>query len=275
MANFAIMGMQICVGLLAGSVGMISDGVHTATDLLSAIAAFFSIRISARPADKCHPWGHGKYENLAALGQGGLILISAATIGWEAVDRLRAPVPLAIMELGMLITAICIVIQVCVSWMLLRTGKKTESPALAGVALHMLTDVGSSVAVLIGLSVTRFWGIMRADAVAALTVAVLVGISGIRLLHSASRDLVDSSLPQAEREAVEGILNKHMPPLRGFHKVRTRRVGRFKYLEAHLLVDGALSVEQAHDLCDHLEEHLRDSIPCSSSLLHVEPDKYW
>lgn len=263
--------VQICVGLLSGSVAMISDGIHTATDLLSALAAWGSIKISSRPADSTHPWGHGKFENLAALGQGILILVSACVIGWEAVQRLLAPVQLEVMELGILVTGISIVIQIWVGWKTWRAGKDADSPALHGIALHMLTDVGSSLAVILGLAVTRFWGILTADAVAGLAVTLLIVAGGLKLLIASSRDLVDSSLP-LERASVEGIFARHMPPVRGFHKVRARRVGRFKYLEAHLLVDGSLSVEQAHDLCDHLEEHLRESIPNSRSLFHVEPD---
>lgn len=274
LANTVIMTMQVVIGLLAGSVAMISDGIHTVTDLLSSVAAWISVRISGRPEDSCHPWGHGKFENLAALGQGILILISAGVIGWEALRKLRTPEPLEIVQVGMLVTSVAIIIQICVSWRMWRVGKATESPAVIGSALHMLTDVGSSVAVLIGLAVTHFWGILIADAVAALVVTALIAAGGIKLILTASLDLVDTSLPIAERELVEAVFNCHMPPLKGFHKLKTRRVGRFRYLEAHLVVDGALSVEQAHDLCDHLEDHLRERLPHSRTLLHVEPENF-
>ena len=264
--------MQLVVGLFAGSVGMISDGIHTATDLLSAMAAWLSIRVSGRPADKCHPWGHGKFENLAALGQGVLILASAGFIAWHAVGRLINPIPLVVMELGMAVTAVTVIIQIWVSLRLWRVSKETESPALAGTALHMLTDISSSAAVFIGLAAARFLGIMIADAIAAIIVTVLIFAGGIKLLITSARDLVDSSLPASEQQSIEEVFAGHMPPLKGFHKLRSRRVGRFRYLEAHLLVDGALSVEQAHALCDHLEDHLRERIPFSRSLLHVEPE---
>lgn len=272
LANFVIMLLQVGIGLLAGSMAMVSDGIHTITDFMSSLIAAVTVKISARPADSSHPWGHGKFENLAALGQGILILASAGVIGWKAVQRLIEPQPLEIMEVGIAVTAASIVIQALVSWKVWRVGKETESPALIGVALHMLTDLGSSVSVLIGLAIVRFWGILIADAVAALVVTALIASGGIKLVVSSCRDLVDSSLPKVERDTIEGIFSVHMPPLKGFHKVRTRRVGRFRYLEAHLVVDGALSVEQAHDLCDHLEEHLQETIPYSRSVLHVEPD---
>ncbi|MGI6365529.1 MAG: cation diffusion facilitator family transporter [Bacillota bacterium] len=271
-ANLLIMALQIAIGILAGSVAMISDGIHTVTDFMAAVGAWISVRVALRPEDACHPWGHGKYENLAALGQGVLILISAAIIGWEAVERLLAPAPLEIAGVGMAVTLVAIILQGLVSWRMWQVAKKTESLAVLGGALHMLTDVASSVAVLVGLAIAHFWGILIADAIAALAVTALIAAGGIKLIYSASLDLVDSSLPRAERESIEEIFTRHMPPLRGFHKLRTRRVGRFRYLEVHLLVDGALSVEQAHDICDHLEEHLRQTLPHSRSALHVEPD---
>lgn len=270
--NLLIMALQITIGILAGSVAMISDGIHTVTDFMASVGAWVSVRIARRPEDSCHPWGHGKFENLAAVGQGALILVSAAIIGWEAVKRLLAPSPLEIAGVGMVVTLVVIILQGIVSWRMWKVAKKTESPAVLGGALHMLTDVASSVAVLVGLAIAHFWGILIADAIAALAVTVLIVAGGIRLIHAASMDLVDSSLPLAERKNIEEILTRHMPPLRGFHKLRTRRVGRFRYLEVHLVVDGALSVEQAHDICDHLEEHLRQTLPYSRSALHVEPD---
>lgn len=270
--NVLIMVMQIGIGVLAGSVAMISDGIHTVTDLMASVGAWISVGVARRPEDSRHPWGHGKFENLAALGQGGLILVSAAIIGWKAVGRLMAPQPLEIVSLGLAVTLASISLQTVVSWRMWRVGKETESPAILGGALHMLTDVASSMAVLIGLAVSHFWGILVADAIAALVVTALIAAGGIKLIYAASVDLVDSSLPGEEREAIEEIFIGHMPPLRGFHKLRTRRVGRFRYLEVHLLVDGALSVEQAHGICDHLEEHLRQRVPHSCSALHVEPD---
>ena len=162
-----------------------------------------------------------------------------------------------------------IILQGLVSWRMWQVARKRILAVLGGAA-HA-ADVASSVAVLIGLAIAHFWGILIADAIAALAVTALIAAGGIKLIYSASLDLVDSSLPRAERESIEEIFTRHMPPLRGFHKLRTRRVGRFRYLEVHLLVDGALSVEQAHDICDHLEEHLRQTLPHSSPC--VEPDE--
>lgn len=263
--NALIMVMQIGIGVLAGSVAMISDGIHTVTDFMVSVGAWISVRIARRPEDSRHPWGHGKFENFAALGQGGLILVSAAIISWKAVGRLMEPQPLEIVSVGIAVTLASIILQTVVSRRMWRVGKETESPAIFGGAVHMLTDVASSVAVLFGLAVSQFWGILVADAIAALVVTALIAAGGIRLIYTASKDLVDSSLPGEEREAIEAIFICHMPPLRGFHKLRTRRVGRFRYLEVHLLVDGALSVEQAHDICDHLEEHLQQRVPHSRS----------
>jgi cation diffusion facilitator family transporter len=264
--------LKLGVGVISGSVAIISDGIHSATDLLAALAAWLSVRVSAKPADSCHPWGHGKYENLAALGQGILVLASAGVIAWHSLGRLINPIPLTVIGWGMFVTAVSIVMHSAVTWRMWKVARETESPALAGGALHMLTDISSSLAVLIGLGFARFGGILIADAIAALAVTVMIVTGAVKLIVSSSRDLVDSSLPNREQGAIEDILAGHMPPLKGFHKLRARRVGRFRYLEAHLVVDGALSVEQAHDLCDHLEEHLQEQIPNSRSLLHIEPE---
>ena len=264
--------LKLALGMISGSVALISDGIHSATDLLAALAAWASVKVSARPADKCHPWGHGKFENLAALGQGILVLVSAGAIAWHAFGRLLNPVPLAVLEWGMFATTVSICTHGAVSWRMWRIARETESPALAGGALHMLTDISSSIAVLIGLTMARFWGILIADAIAALAVTLMIVAGAVKLILFSSRDLVDASLPKGEQDAFRGVLSGHMPPIKGFHALRARRVGRFRYLEAHILVDGALTVEQAHSLCDHIEDHLRERIPHSRPLLHVEPD---
>lgn len=258
-------------GLATGSVGLISDAVHSGTDLLAALFAWVSIRVAAKPADSCHPWGHGKYENLAALVQGILVLASVAVIGWQAVKRMQNPQVLAMAEWGLAVTVISVAVHSVVCWRMLRVARETNSPALSGGALHMLTDIGSSLAVFVGLFAARFWGMPAADAVAALLVAGLVAAGAFRLLSMASRDLLDTSLDGGEQSLVETIFRRHMPPLKGFHNLRIRRVGNLCYLEAHVLVDGSLSVEQAHGLCNHLQQHVRDSLPCSRMLLHVEP----
>lgn len=170
------------------------------------------------------------------------------------------------------ISLLAAILKGIVDWRMWKVGKKTE-PAILGGALNMFTYVASSLAVLIGLAIAHFWGILMAGAFAVLVVSALLLAGGIRLVFTASRNLVDASLPRMERETIEEILTCPMPPLRGFHKLRTRRVGRFKYLEAHLVVDGALSVEQAHGICDHLEEHIREKIPHSHSSQHGESGK--
>jgi cation diffusion facilitator family transporter len=269
--NGILMVLKVGVGLAVGSVAMISDGIHSATDMLSALLSWLTIRISGRPADCCHPYGHQKYENLAALAQGVMVLAAGVIIGREAIMRLLAPQPLAGMGWGMVVTLVSIGAHTLVCSRMLRIARQTHSPALKGNALHMLTDIGSSLAVLIGLILTRLLGWLAADAVAALLVTGLVFWGAVKLVGEAIRDLVDSGIEPAEYRYVVDTLHRHTPPLVGYHKLRTRRVGQFRYLEAHLEVDGALSVEQAHLLCTHLEKHICQRIPGSRLLFHVEP----
>lgn len=271
LANGLLCLLKVVAGLATGSVALISDAVHSATDLLAALFAWVSIRLAARPADSCHPWGHGKYENLAALVQGVLVLGSAVLIGWQAAERLQNPRELSIVHWGLAVTLTSIAVHSVVCLRMLRVARATYSPALIGSALHMLTDIGSSAAVMLGLAAVRFWDVLTADAMAALLVSGLIAAGAIRLLLGASRDLVDTSWEVSELQKVETIFRRHMPPIQGFHKLRTRRVGNLRYLEAHVLVDGGLTVEQAHGLCNHLEQHVRESLPCSRMLLHVEP----
>lgn len=269
--NGLLMVLKVGVGLLVGSVAMISDGIHSATDMLSALLSWLTIRISGRPADRCHPYGHHKYENLAALAQGAMVLAAGVVIAREAFMRLLAPQPLAGMGWGIVVTLMSIGAHTLVCSRMLRIARQTHSPALKGNALHMLTDIGSSLAVLIGLILTHLLGWLGADAVAALLVTGLVFWGAVKLIGEAIRDLVDSGIEPTEYSYVVDTLRRHIPPLVGFHKLRTRRVGQVRYLEAHLEVDGALSVEQAHRLCTHLEKQICQRIPGSRLLFHVEP----
>ena len=263
--------MKVVAGILTGSIGIIADAVHSVIDFTGSVIGLIGIRISGRPPDKRHAFGHGKAEDIAGAVIAGLIFVAAAAIVYEAARRLAAGGRVELVTVGIYVTAAAIVINVAISWYVSRVGRSTESVALKAIARDMLADVLSSCAVLIGLVLVRLTGRNIFDPIVSLLVAALIARTAYLTMKEAFGGLMDTRLPEAEEETIRSSIMEHSSQVVGFHKLRTRKVGNQRYIELHLVMPKDASVHAAHKVCDHLEEDIRARLRDASISIHIEP----
>lgn len=277
-SNTALTLSKLVVGLLTGSISVISEALHSGLDLLAAILAYFGVSKAAQPADDRHRFGHGKYESLASLIEGLLILAASAVIVYAAVRRLLAPEHIIVLPLlGAAIMLVSMVVNIAVSSLLFRVARETESLALEADGWHLRTDVYTSAAVLVGLGLV--WAgyrvgwdwIDHADPLVAIGVAAYIVRAAIGIMTRSSAHLLDRALPLEEEEQIRRLLAEHYPQLSGYHELRTRRAGAQRHIDLHLELPPEMPVAEAHALCDHLERDINAVIPRAEVLIHVEP----
>jgi cation diffusion facilitator family transporter len=268
---------KLVVGLLIGSVSVISEAVHSGVDLIASLIALFAVRTGSKPADEGHPFGHGKVENISGTVEALLIFGAAAYIIFEAVKKLLHPTPVESLGWGVTVMGISAVANYFVSRMLFRVGRETQSVALEADGWHLRTDVYTSVGVMAGLAFmwaaqlllpTHNWEWV--DPVVAMGIALLIIRAAYRLTIDAARDLLDVSLPEEElwiREYIAGLV----PPVRGFHHMRTRKAGHVRFVEFHVLVDGEMSVDASHAITEVISRDIREHFPEASVTVHIEP----
>ena len=263
--------MKVAASIVTGSIAIRADAVHSAIDLFGVIVGYIGIRISGKPPDERHPFGHGKAENIAGVVIAGLIFIAAGTIAYQAVKRLIDGGAVEMVTLGIYVTAAAIAINLAASWYALRVARSTDSLALEATARDMLADVLSSGAVLVGLILVRLTGITILDPIVALLVAIIIARTAFLTMKRSFGGLMDIKLPQAEEDEILSCLREHGGQLVGFHKIRTRKAGSQRYIDFHLIVPKDVSVEQAHRLCDELEREIEIRLSYTSVTIHVEP----
>jgi cation diffusion facilitator family transporter len=266
-----LIAIKIAASIVTGSIAIRADAVHSVIDLFGVIIGYTAIRIASKPPDKSHPYGHGKAENIAGVVIAALIFIAAVIIAYQAVTRLISGGMVALVPLGIYVTAAAIVINLAVSWYALRVARATESIALEATARDLFADVFSSAAVLVGLVLVQFTGIAILDPIVALLVAVLIGRTAFLTMKKAFGGLMDIRLPQAEEDEIVAAIKRHADLIAGFHKIRTRKAGRQRHVDFHLVVSRGISVERAHQLCDRLEEEIEKRLSATSVTIHVEP----
>jgi len=277
-SNTCLVLLKVVVGLVTGSVSVISEAAHSAVDLLASIIAFAAVRTSGRPADTQHPFGHGKVENISGAVEALLIFLAAGWIIYEAVRKLLHPHPLVSPGWGVAVMLVSVVVNIVVSHMLFRVGNRTHSVALQADAWHLRTDVYTSAGVMAALGVITvghgyFAGVnlLWVDSLAALVVAVLILKAAYDLTAQSLRDLLDASLPAEEEQRITRMVNEMRPAVCGSHKLRTRRSGPTRFIELHLLVHPDMSVKDSHSIADDVVARIKSEFPDSRVLLHVEP----
>jgi len=263
--------IKVVASFLTGSISIRADAVHSFIDLSGVIIGYIGIRISDKPPDEQHAFGHGKAENVAGVIIGSLIFIAAAAIVYEAVRRLIYGGAVELLTTGIYITAAAVVINGVTSWYALKTARSTESVALEATGRDLLADVLSSVAVLVGLILVRFTGLTILDSIVALLVAALIARTAYVTLKRSIGDLVDVKLPEAEENIIRSAIMEHFGELVDFHKLRTRKAGSQRYVDLHLVMPGNVSLNEAHQLCDHLERDIGEKLHDASVIIHVEP----
>jgi len=263
--------MEVVAGILTGSLSIIAGGVHSVIDLSGSIIGLISIRISGRPPDKRHAFGHGKAEDIAGAVIAGLIFVAAAAIVYEAARRLVAGGSVELVTLGIYVVTATIVINAAIAWYVSRIARSTESVALKATAKDMLADALNSCAILVGLVLVRLTGLNIVDPIVSLLVATLIARTAYLTMKESFGGLMDTRLPEAEEEAIRSSIMEHSGQVVGFHKLRTRKVGNQRYIELHLVMPKDASVHAAHKVCDHLEEDIGARLRDASISIHIEP----
>jgi len=257
--------------VLTGSVGLLSDALESLVNLAAAVMALAMLTVAARPPDEEHAYGHSKAEYFASSFEGALILLAAASIAYSSVVRLLDPQPVRDPVLGIAISAVASLVNLGVATMLLRAGRRSRSIALEADAHHLMTDVWTSVGVMIGVGAVALTGWYWLDPVIALVVALNVVRIGLGLMRRSALGLLDTAIPEEDRAAVMRILNAYAAEGAEYHALRTRQAGMKRFVSVHVLVPGAWTVQRGHELLERMEEEIRRDVPDATVFTHLEP----
>ena len=266
----AIFLIKMAAYFMSGSVALLSDALESIVNIAASLLMLYAVYISGMPADDDHHYGHQKIEGISSLIEGAFILTAAVFIIHTAIERIFDPVPLGSVEAALGVSLFATALNGGLSWFLGRKAEENGSMALEGDSKHLLSDVVTSAGVAVGLLVAEYTGLAVLDPVMALLVALLIVRMGVKLVLKSSRLLMDLHDPEEERRIME-VLESHVSDSVDFHDLKTRRSGNEVYAEVHLSVDPTLSVEEAHNLADHLEDDLRSELPNTRITIHGEP----
>lgn len=272
-SNSILIVFKLVVGILSGSIAILSEALHSSSDLIAAVIAFLAVRRAAQPPDKLHHYGHEKVENLSGVIEALLIIAAAVVIIVEAVHKLIDGVTIDFVWLGIVVMTVSGVVNLIVSRAVLYpVARRTRSAALEADAAHLLTDVYTSFGVAGGLLVVQLTGIEWIDPVAAMAVAGLIVSTGYKLVMGSTRVLLDETLDPDELEEIRRCIKDHQGTIiSGYHRLRARRAGSRRHIDLHVTVDESLSVGEAHEVAEHIAADIRDCIPNADVLVHIEP----
>lgn len=270
-SNSLLIVFKLIAGILIGSISVISEAIHSSIDLLASFIAYISIKKASKKEDSEHPFGHGKYENVSGFVEAILIFLAATFIIFEAVKKIIHGSNIESVGPGLIVMFISGIINLVISTILMKVAKKEESMALEADAMHLLTDVVTTVGVFLGLLVVKFTHLSIVDPITAILVAFLIIKTSINLTKKSLIDLVDSSLSNEDIQKIVKVINCH-PDIKSYHRLRTRRSGSKKEIDIHLKISDEFSLVQAHNLCDAVEEDIKNVFPNSYILIHAEPD---
>jgi cation diffusion facilitator family transporter len=256
---------------LTDSVSLLSDAAESLVNLAAALIALFCLWYSSQPVDVTHTYGHEKIEYFSSGLEGTLILVAAGATAWYAIRRMLAPETLQDLGLGILLALAASLVNLTVAQILLRVGRKTDSIVMEADGQHLMTDVWTSAAVVVGLGLVSLTGWQIVDSLMALVVAANIVWTGIGLLRRSFDGLMDHALPAAEQAAVRAAITAKLEPGTTFHALRTRQAGAHRFADFHLLVPGRLSVQRAHDLTGKIEQAIHAALPGIEVTVHIEP----
>ncbi len=270
-SNSSLFVLKLITGIISGSVSIISEAIHSGIDLIAAAIAFFSVRISDTPADEEHPYGHGKFENVSGVIEALLIFLAAGWIIYEALSKIFSKsVEIESLELGLGVMLFSAIVNFFVSRKLYKVARKTDSVALEADALHLKTDVYTSLGVFLALGIIWLTGWDLIDPIAAILVAVLIIKESYQLLIKAYGPLLDRSLTTDEINIIKDVLESFQLK---YHDLKTRKSGQYRFAELHLELPSTKSLQDVHDICDKIEEEIKIRIKHIEINIHVEPLK--
>lgn len=270
-AALATIAIKTLAWRLTGSVGLLSDALESGVNLAGGVMALFMLRWAAQPPDEHHDFGHGKAEYFASGTEGLLIVGAAAAIAWAAVGRLVHPAELERVGLGLAVNALAGVINLAVALVLLRAGREHHSITLEADGKHLMTDVWTSVGVIVGVAAVSFTGWTILDPLLALAVAANILWTGFQLLHRSVLGLMDTVIPAEERDRVLEVLARYEARGFQFHALLTRQAAGRRFISVHVLVPGDWTVSRGHELVEEIEAGIRAVLSGSTVFTHLEP----
>lgn len=272
LVGLVVLGLKSLAYAMTGSVALYSDALESVVNVATAVAALVAVRVSARPPDRNHPFGHHKAEYFAAVLEGALIVIAAFAIFRQAYFAVLSPRALGLPFEGLAVNALAGLVNAVWAAVLIRHGRKLRSPALVADGRHLVTDVLSSIGVIAGIVLAGVTGWALLDPALAALVAVNIVWSGWGLLRTSVGGLMDEAAAPDLVEQVRELISRHADGALEAHDLRTRHAGSALFVEFHLVVPGDMAVADAHDICDRIEQALRQEIAGSVTTIHVEPE---
>lgn len=271
-AAVATISLKAGAWYLTGSVGLLSDALESVINLAAAVIALWILKVAAEPPDEEHMFGHTKVEYFSSGIEGALIFLAALSIGYAAFYRLIDPQPLEQVGIGLAISLVATAINLFVGLLLLRVGRAKHSIVLEADGHHLMTDVWTSVGVVVGVALVSFTGWLRLDPIVAILVALNILWTGWGLVKRSVLGLMDTALPKEMHNKAIAVLERFVEREKiEYHALRTRQSGSQKFIYVHVLVPGGWSVQKGHDLLEELEKEIRREIPNSVAFTHLEP----
>lgn len=274
-AAFTTIFLKFAAFLLTGSVGLLSDAMESLVNLAGASVALLALTIAARPADKSHHYGHNKVEYFSSGLEGGLILVAAGAIGWTAVDRLLHPAELESVGIGLGVSLAATLVNLIVAQILLKVGRQEDSIILEADGKHLMTDVVTSVGVVVGVVLVALTGWLWLDPVVALAVAANIIFEGSILVKRSLNGLADPALPEEDEEQIRTIIQSVIGQSEKqglkYHGLRTRKSGNARFIDLHLLTPGEWTVSQSHEYSEAIENKIKAQFKDVETTIHVEP----
>jgi cation diffusion facilitator family transporter len=275
-SNTLLLTVKLVAGVLTGSASVLSEAVHSATDLVASVVAFVAVRRSESPPDESHNYGHGRFENLAGIFEGAILLGVGAGVIYGAVDGIVNGAELKFLGFGIGVMVLSAAVNFFVSRWLLRVAYETDSRALEAEGYNLRTDVWGAAGVALGLIAALATGWTVLDPIIAAVIGLVILWTAFRLISGSTRVLLDESLPDEELGVIEGVIGREVksdPRVRGYHKLRARKSGPQRHIDFHLQLRAETTLGEAHKISDALEERIRRNLPNSDVLIHLEDDR--
>lgn len=270
-SNAIIIIFKLIAGIISGSISIISEAIHSMSDFLASVLTYFAVLRSSQPPDKEHPFGHGRYEDVSGFIEGILIILASVYIVSEAVKKLVVQNSLEFNStLGIIVMGIAVVANWLVSSYLFSVAKRSDSIALHADAQHLSTDIYSSLGVFAGLILIKITGFTILDPIIALVVAIIILKTGYTITKDTLNNLVDGTLPEEELNIIRKTLDD-CAGIKGYKNLKGRKSGSGRDIDLTLLFDENMSIKECHQICDNIENEIKNTLPHTQITIHCEP----
>lgn len=272
-SNSILILFKVIAGILSGSVSIISEAIHSSMDLIASLVAFYSVKESSKPADKDHPYGHGKIENISGIFEGILIFVAAGMIIFEAIKKITSPSSIEDVNIAIAVMLFSAFVNFLVSRKLYKVSQEEDSMALEADALHLKTDVYTALGVGLGILLIKITGVSILDPVVAILVSMLIIKEAFELCKNALGYLIDTKLPDEDEAKIKSIIEQNKDKFIDYHKLKTRKSGNMKHIDFHITVAPDLTVSEAHNIIAILKKEMCDSLKNTRVNIHLDPYK--